>query len=125
MSDSTFAQVAAFNTKLHGIVELLLKRFPSDRNISFTRSKVELAQKTNSKLPALHFMREITDHLSQLEARDDQFFLTLVQNKYDDALASLDIPHKWSCLTDEDKEYLWTTTQTLAKLGQKIVEKYV
>jgi hypothetical protein len=117
---ATFAQVGMFNAQLYGIIELLCKKFPDDKNLSFTKTHIELAKQTNSKLPALHFTKEITNHLDQLKNRDDAFFLTLAKTKYDDVLSSMDLPHKWSSLNTDEKDFLWKTTETLAKLGLMI-----
>jgi hypothetical protein len=116
----SFVHISTFNSKLLDIVIKLLNKFPNDINLEYTKTQIELAKQLNSKLPALHFINEVSQHLDELDKRDETFFLSLVKSKYDDVLSSMDIPHKWTCLTKEEQNYLWTTTQSLVKLGTLI-----
>ena len=120
---SSFVQVSAFNENLLKVLKLIHQKFPHDRNVSLIYNQVDTASRVTPRLTVVHFIKEISPFVRQVENRDQDFFLALVkEDGYKDVLSELDLHHKWSCLSEQDKEFIWTSIQTLNRLGRRILE---
>jgi len=121
MSSASVMQVAAFNKHLLGVLDMLKRRFPEDRDISFTHSQIDTASRLTPRLTVVHFVKEVLPFSKQIDEKDELFFLQMVKTDLDDVLGHLNLNHKWSCLSDSDRKYLWKNIQNLTKLGKKIL----
>jgi hypothetical protein len=114
------ALMHAFVSQLRELIDFLIKKFPEDRDIFFTKSQMDAAASISPRLVVAHFMSEVSQYLDELESRNDQFFLHLVKTDYDHVLGHMDLSKKWTQLSDADKDYLWTTTQRITKMGSMV-----
>lgn len=117
---SNAALVHAFVAQLTQLLEYLEKRFPDDRDIHYTRKQLDAAASLSPRLVVVHFMAEVRPYMDELMAGNEKFFLHLVTNSYDDVLGHMDIAGKWSTLNEDERAWLFTKTQNIAKMGNLI-----
>ncbi len=118
---SSYVQVAAFNKHLLETIRFLMDRFPKDHHLAFIHAQVEMASKATPRSVVLHFVSETKCFAEQIQKRNADFFLGLVQDKeYDDVLGHLRLDEKWNDFDDEAKDLLWKSIQDLHGLGRNI-----
>lgn len=114
-------QTGAFNKHLLELLKMLMTKFPEDRDISVIHSQVETASRLTPRLTVVHFIKEVLPFTDHIESRNEAFFLQLVKNEYDDVIGYLNLPNKWQCFNDREREFLWKNIQNLTTLGRKIL----
>lgn len=115
-------QIQAFNAKFIQLLDFFAKKFPNDREISYALTQMDSAVTLTPKLPALHFMKEIFPYIDHLYERNEDFLLELKQSKYADVLGHLSLDEKWKLMSEPDRDYFWSTTKSLHRLGEKIMD---
>ncbi len=112
---------SVFNNLLQTTADIVFRRFPSDRDIDYARSRLDVAISMSPRLPVLHFMDNIDPYRKYIKRRDEVFFLGAA--KSDDTLKCFNLGEKWEQLSDEDKELLWGNVTKMVSLGDKIVSE--
>ena len=109
----------AFNSLLQSTADLVSKRFPNDRDIDYTRSRIDLAVSMSPRLAVVNFIEAVDPYRKYIKKRDEAFFLGMA--KADDTLKCFNLGDKWTRLSDADKDVLWTNVTKMVSLGDKIM----
>ncbi len=110
---------AAFNNLLTSTADILSTRFPTDRDIDYTRSRIEIAVSMSPRLAVVNFMSAVDPYRRYIKKRDEAFFLGMA--KTDDTLKCFNLGDKWQQLNDSDKTMLWDNVSKMVSLGDKIM----
>ena len=113
------SRTVAFNNLLQSTADLVCKRFPEDRDIDYTRSRIELAVSMSPRLAVVSFMENVEPLRDYIVRRDEAFFLG--KAKTDDTLKCFNLGDKWKTLSESDKETLWSNVTKMMVLGDKIM----
>ena len=113
------SRIVAFNNLLQKTADLISNRFPDDRDIDYTRSKIELGVERAPRLAVVTFMEEVIPYRAYIDNRDEAFFLG--KAKADDTLRCFNLGEKWKVLSETEKDMLWTNVSKMVALGEKIM----
>jgi hypothetical protein len=113
-------KITAFHNMLREIVTVLVKRFPDDKHLEYTKSQIELSISVSPRGTITTFVKNTQPYLEQILRRDEQFFLCLADDSK--TLDGLRINEKWISLTTSDRDRLWETVQKMVVLGNKIMK---
>jgi len=115
------ARVTAFNNLLQDIVNIVSRRFPEDKDLEYTRSKIELYVSLSPRQTISTFMKSAQPYLEEILNKNDAFFIGMAQQS--DVFSTLQLDSKWSLLEDTDRETLWKNVQKMLVLGNKILSE--
>ena len=113
------SQTQSFCKILNETLAFITTKFPSDKDLEYSKSQIELALLVSQRLTITTFVNATTPFLAKIEARDSDFFLNVANAE--PALACLKLGDKWGNLSPADQEYLWQNVKRLTVLGQKLI----
>lgn len=111
-------KIQVFNKMLLDTVSFLMKKFPDDKDISYTQYQIELANNTTPRITFDSVMEYIPLYETQITNQDEAFFINLANQE--ESLRCFNLHDKWNTLGDQEKEYLFIQFRKMLKLGQII-----
>lgn len=111
--------VPIFNALLKDLINILSVRFPKDRELQCTKSKIEISFSVSPRLTIVHFVDHTRPFLEKIHNKDEEFFLKMAAD--DEDFGKLQIHEKWNNLTPDDKSRIWKNIQKMVVLGNKIL----
>lgn len=109
----------AFHKLLNEIFDVVLKKFPNDRDIGYTKSQIDITTNISPGLVVSTFIQEITPYLDQIKNRDEEFFLR--KSRTDETISYMNLADKWKSFSDKEKDKLWNNVDKMLKLADKIL----
>ena len=128
MSISMKEETEKFNNILNEFLDKMVNKFPKSQRISKYRKKFLLMRFSNPKACPHLFMTSVSKYKTQIETRDENFFLNDQQfiekaSYFASYNITSDIKIYWSDLIDDEKKAIWDYMQTLLIMGEIIINK--
>lgn len=117
---------AVFNRQVDDLLAQLLKVFPDDEQINSAKLKIQMLNKlSKTKLLEL-FTAHVMSHKDEIIMKNESYFLDdterLVEDKKEFDINNLaDLKHKWTVMTNEQKDVVWQYFGILVKVSEKYV----
>jgi hypothetical protein len=115
-------KVHAFNNLLHDIVQTISEKFPEDRDLEYTRSRIELSSSVSPRTTIVSFMDAVKPYLEKIAHKDEDFFLNIAGQEK--SLKDMKLNEKWNSLDDKQREKIWRKVQQMVLLGDRILTEW-
>lgn len=95
-------------------LDILHDKFPDDKDLFYSKSRVEMSINYSPRLVVEKFHRNILPYEDQIKANDEHFFIGM--SKTDSTFSAFSLHEKWSEFSEDEKEKLFLAVNKLVKM---------